>query len=54
MMRIKGVTTGLLKRIKESLSVERQNLNQLKEENEKLRRECDVKDKYLKKLSDRA
>ena len=32
----------------------RDYMEYLKEENEKLNRECDVKDKYLKKLSDRA
>ena len=32
----------------------RDYMEYLKEENEKLTRECDVKDKYLKKLSDRA
>lgn len=32
----------------------RDYMEYLKEENEKLRRECDVKDKYLKKLSGRA
>ena len=54
MMRIKGVTTGLLKRIKESLSVERQNLNQLKEENEKLQAEVESAQsnhEYIEKLA---
>ena len=32
----------------------RDYMEYLKEENEKLRLECDVKDKYLKKLSDRS
>ena len=43
-----------LKRIKESLSVERQNLNQLKEENEKLQAEVESAQsdyEYIEKLA---
>ena len=43
-----------LKRIKENLSVERQNLNQLKEENEKLQAEVESAQsnhEYLEKLA---
>ena len=46
-----GIT---LKRIKESLSVERQNLNQLKEENEKLQAEVESAQsdyEYIEKLA---
>ena len=44
----------MLKRIKESLSVERQNLNQLKEENEKLQAEVESAQsdyEYIEKLA---
>ena len=43
-----------LKRIKENLSVERQNLNQLKEENEKLQAEVESAQsdyEYIEKLA---
>ena len=43
-----------LKRIKENLSVERQNLNQLKEENEKLQAEVESAEsnhEYIEKLA---